>query len=66
MISLADIEDILYDGTEDQMKSLPKGVSYSFNPKYKSMHISFGTTHQKGYGSDTPKCVKHFGREHTF
>lgn len=65
-MDLEEATDILYDGTEEQIRNLPKGVSYSFSPEYRSMHIRCGNQFSKGYGSDTPNCVKYFGNEYSF
>ena len=66
MMQIDDIEDILLDGTIEQLKSLPKGVSYKYDPDYHSIHIRYGKMNLRGYGEEVPNCVRHFGNEHTF
>lgn len=66
MIQIEEIEEVLYEGTVEQLQSLPKGVSYKYSPEYRSIHIKHGKMNIRGYGAEVPNCVKHYGNEHTF
>lgn len=65
--TLENIEDILFDGTEEERERLPSSVSYVFNPKLNSFTISFANMHTIGHGIHVvPKCVSYYGNNHSF
>ena len=64
---LADIEDVLFDGTPEQMNAMASDVSYVYYPKTNSFELAVGKLHAKMHKLPyTPNCVEHFGNKHTF
>ena len=67
-LSFENIENILWDGTEEQL-SLLEGmpVSYSYSPKYGAFSIYSQKEATRCHGVPyTPSCVKLFGNEYAF
>lgn len=67
-LAFEDIEDILFDGSAEQMSALAEHrVGYRYYPATGNFEISVGSTRSKGYGvAKQPNCVGLFGDAHTF
>lgn len=68
--SIEDIEDILFDGSADDMHSLSScgvPVSYAYHRDSDSFEVAVGCQRAKMHGPcKVPNCVRIFGPEHTF
>lgn len=67
-MDIQNIEDILFDGSADQMAGLVgSGASYEFVPEIGVMTIRLGSIVEKLSGIRfDPACVPIYGNSHTF
>lgn len=67
-MQIEEIENILWDGTEEQLKSLiGKPIAFSYSPKYGAFTIYGQNERSSSHGAFyAPNCVKVFGNEHVF
>lgn len=64
---MEDIENILFDGDEEQMSSLPAGVSYDYSKAYDSFEVRYGKLVSKFHGlHQIPECVALYGPSYCF
>lgn len=68
---LDDIIDILFDGSESQIRGLSAAdcdgtLEYSYDPQHGAYTVFCGSEGQRGHGLITPNCVAIFGNKHTF
>lgn len=65
-----DIEDLLFDGSKDDIAKLSHAkipISYIYYPNSKSFYLAVENQRAKMHGLDKPpNCVAFFGLEHTF
>ena len=70
MMPFDDIEDVLFDGSEEDMRGLSgdgRPISYAYRPSSGSFELAVGNERAKMHGvADEPNCVRIFGPEHTF
>ena len=70
MRSFDDIEDILFDGSAEDLSALASNddpVSYAYHAESDSFELAVGKRHAKSFGPyKVPNCVRFFGAEHTF
>lgn len=67
-MSFEEIEEILWDGTEDQIKELAgHPIAYSYSPNSGAFSIYGENEMSRCHGAPyTPSCVKLFGNEYVF
>ncbi len=63
-----EIENILWDGTEEQLRNLQgKPIAYSYSPKCGAFSVYGQYEISRSHGAQyTPNCVKLFGNEYVF
>ena len=70
MMPFDDIEDVLFDGSEEDMRGLSgdgRLIFYAYHPSSGSFELAVGNERAKMHGvADEPNCVRIFGPEHTF
>lgn len=70
IMTIEDIEDILWDGTKSQIKELEgSGASYVYTPSGNSFIVKYDRCESRSIKLDPdylPNCIKVFGNSHTF
>lgn len=72
MLSFQDIEDILFEGTDEQIVGLAEAakdvsISYAYHEDSNEFEMAVGTSKTKMHGLfEVPNCVSVLGPSHSF